>query len=97
LAAEILSGNGLQRTEAGPFVTFFHKTLTAHHVPFHFGAPIADVDIDLGLQGLKIGAEGEMRLLMLGFHGMVGGAVINVMAVNADAHGIPLSSVFVDL
>jgi hypothetical protein len=85
-----LGGDQLARAKLGPFVFFFRKAKAADHVPFHldFIALVADVDINAGLGRFEGGGFGEVGLLVLVFDGVVGGAAIDVVAVDADTHGM---------
>jgi hypothetical protein len=62
--------------------------LTANYVPFHFDiiGLGADVDVDLGFCGCEVWGWGEMSLLMLFFYCMIGGAAIDIFAIDTDAH-----------
>lgn len=77
-------------TKPSPFVAIFLEAGTADNIPLHFGAMVADVDIDFGGLRLKIRSFREIGLLMLGFDGMIGKTAIDIVAVNANAHGTPL-------
>jgi hypothetical protein len=62
--------------------------LATNYVPFHFDVIGlgADVDVDLGFCGGEVGRWGEMGLLMLFFYCMIGGAAIDIFAMDTNAH-----------
>jgi hypothetical protein len=64
------------------------KALATNYVPFHFDVIGlgADVDVDLGFCGGEVGRWGEMGLLMLFFYCMIGGAAIDIFAMDTNAH-----------
>lgn len=89
LAYKLLGGNKLTRTKLRPFSHLFFEAQTANNVPFHFDLVIsvADVDIDRGLIGLKGRSLSQMGLLMLRLDGVIRHTAINILTVNANAHG----------
>ena len=62
--------------------------MTANYVPFHFDiiGLGANVDVELGCCGGKVGGWGEMGLLMLLFYCMIGRAAIDIFAIDTNAH-----------
>jgi len=64
------------------------KTPTAHYVPFNLNFLLlsANIDIDLGIDWIKIWVFCEVGLLVLGFHRIVGDTAIHIVAIDADAH-----------
>lgn len=87
-----LSRDKFPRPQLGPFPGLLLKAQTANHIPLHLNLFPAgsDININRRFYGLKIGSFSQVRLLMLGFNSMVGRATINVVAVNADTHGLTL-------
>jgi hypothetical protein len=78
----------LSRPELGPPTDFLAETEAAHHIPLHFNLAILvpDVDIDCRFGRFKIRDLSEVGLLMLMLNGVVGGAAIDVLAIDADTH-----------
>jgi len=56
-----------------------------------------DIGIDTGIDGFKVRVFGEVGLLMLSLDCMVGGAAIDVEAVNANTHLLKPSALWTDL
>ena len=85
-----LSWDKFPRPQLGPFSSFLLEAQATHHIPFHLNFfPLRpDIDVDRRFYGLKAGSFRQVRLLMLGFNSMVGRAAIDVVAVNADTHGL---------
>jgi hypothetical protein len=79
----------LSGTELGPPADFLAETKAAHHIPLHFNFTILvpDVDIDRWFGRFKIRGRGEVGLLMLMLNRIVGGAAIDVLAIDTDTHG----------
>jgi len=82
------SGYEFPRAQFCPLTLLLPKAETAHYIPLHKNIfPFsADIDIDTGGFGGEIRMLGEVGLLVLSFHSMIGDTAIHKLTVNADAH-----------